>query len=187
VTTGEGRRRDSRVALALLGTTVFFWGTAFWPVGIAVETTTALMLSAIRTAPAALVLLAAVPLLSASLPRGRLLVWAVGTGLIMVTLFQWGSAELWGPLVWIGPVNATGVLLFYLALARLPAARASAALFLVPATAVIVEIARGSAPAAVVLVGMVLAVAGVALVNLPPERQERLRAAVAAARVSSRF
>jgi drug/metabolite transporter (DMT)-like permease len=298
----EGGRRDERVALAMLGTVVVLWGTAYWPTEVAAGETPTLMLAALRTIPTALVLLAAVPLLGDRLPTGRLLAWAVLTGLTGITLFQWGgteaiaragpgnaavllntpplwvlvlawvflreraprtavaglaigfvgvvlmvanqlggtgdatdlaigmglalaaaigwavttilvkrlsmgpvavdmvgftalhyvvativlvptafaiegtdgtdwgSAALWVPLVWIGPVNGLGVLLFFLALRHVSAARASAFLFLIPALAVVVEMARGNVPGAIVLVGMVLAIAGVALVNVPPGR-----------------
>jgi drug/metabolite transporter (DMT)-like permease len=88
---------------------------------------------------------------------------------------DWEASGLWGPLVWIGPVNALGAMLFLLALGRLPASRTSSVLFLVPAVAVLVEIARGAAPEAIVLAGMVLAVGGVALVITAGERQLPLR------------
>jgi drug/metabolite transporter (DMT)-like permease len=303
----RGGTAASAVPLALLGATVLIWGTGFWPTGVAAGHTTNLMLAGLRAIPSALVMLAAVPLLGASLPRGRMLVWTVLTGLIMPTLFQWGATEaigragpgnaavllnttplfvlvvgwvalgeraslvgvggllagfggvvlmvwsqlggdvetgqllagtglalaaaigwgtgtlvlkhlslrgehvdwvgvnavqyavaavviapvafavdgtagtdweasgLWGPLVWIGPVNALGAMLFLLALGRLPASRTSSVLFLVPAVAVLVEIARGAAPEAIVLAGMVLAVGGVALVITAGERQLPLR------------
>lgn len=83
---------------------------------------------------------------------------------------DWSAPALWAVFVWIGPVNTLGVVMFFVALSRLAAARASAALFLVPAVAVIVEIARGNAPGPLVLLGMVLAVLGVAMVNAPPQQ-----------------
>ncbi|MEZ5098773.1 MAG: DMT family transporter [Thermoleophilia bacterium] len=87
---------------------------------------------------------------------------------------DWGSGEMWGAAMWIGPGNAIGAILFYMALAKLPASQTASALFLVPAVAVIVEIARGNAPTAVVLVGMALTVIGVALVSVPSERLSAL-------------
>jgi O-acetylserine/cysteine efflux transporter len=92
-----------------------------------------------------------------------------GFGIDGVATTEWGSGELWAALFWIGPVSGLGFAFFFVALGRMPAARASAALFLVPGVAVIVEIARGNVPTALVLLGMFLAVAGVALVNVPRE------------------
>ena len=92
-----------------------------------------------------------------------------GFGIDGVATTEWGSGELWAALFWIGPLNGLGFAFFFVALGRMTAARASAALFLVPGVAVIVEIARGNVPTALVLLGMFLAVAGVALVNIPRE------------------
>ena len=82
---------------------------------------------------------------------------------------DWGSGELWAVLVWIGPVSGIGFACFFAALSRMHAARVSAPMFLIPAVAVVVEIARGNVPTALVLLGMLLAVLGVALVNVPRE------------------
>lgn len=91
---------------------------------------------------------------------------------------DWGSGEMWAAAMWIGPGNSIGTILFYIALARLPASQTASALFLIPAVAVLVEIVRGNAPTAVVLVGMALTVIGVALVSVPSERLSALLAAV---------
>ena len=302
-------RREGRVhgPLVLLGAAVVIFGTGYWPTAVAAEHATALMVSGLRLAPAALVMLAAALLLRARLPRGGMLGWAVLTGLLMVALFNWGITEaiaragpgnsaivintnplivlvlawiflrerlsrlgivgvfagfagvvlmvysqlggdvetrqlllgsalallaalgwavgvlilrklsqrpggidmvgltavqvvvatalllpiafvvdgtsstnwgsgaLWATIVWIGPVATVGVLFFYMALRRLSAARTSSALFLVPAVAVIVEIARGNAPGPLVLAGMVVAVIGVALAVTPQEQLASLR------------
>ena len=50
------------------------------------------------------------------------------------------------------------------------ASKASAWGFLSPVVAVLVETARGDAPSAIVLIGMVLVIAGVAVVNAAPVR-----------------
>ena len=275
------------------------WGTGWWPIALASEHAPPLTVAGLRTAPVVPVLLLALPILGARLPRGRLLVWAIVSGLIMVALFQfaltegvarigagntvvlvntpplivavlawlllserltaraivglplgfvgvvllvsaqlsgdistsalltgvafgltaalgwalgtmllrrvaqryddvdmagittvqfvvagallfplamavngvgdtdWGSAELWASVAWIGPVAGIATILFFASLKRLPAARASAWLFLIPTIAVILEIARGKAPDALVLSGMFLTILGVALVNVP--------------------
>ena len=80
---------------------------------------------------------------------------------------DWASAELWASVVWIGPVAALATILFFASLKRLPAARASAWLFLIPTIAILLEIARGKVPEGVVLAGMALTILGVALVNVP--------------------
>jgi len=78
---------------SLLGTSIFFWGSSYWPVEIAGPHTPSLMLAALRSAPAAVVLLAIIPLLRGRLPRGRTAVWAALTGLLMVALFFYGATE----------------------------------------------------------------------------------------------
>ena len=82
---------------------------------------------------------------------------------------NWGSGELWAVLFWIGPVSGIGFACFFAALSRMSAARVSAPMFLIPAVAVAVEIVRGNVPTALVLLGMLVAVIGVGLVNVPRE------------------
>ena len=78
---------------------------------------------------------------------------------------EWSSGELWTALVFLGVGGlVVGTLAFFAALRRLPATSVSASLILVPVVAVLIETARGNRPGGIVLIGMVLAVAGVALV-----------------------
>ena len=82
---------------------------------------------------------------------------------------QWSSGDLWGALAYLTVGSSViGFIAFFGALKRLKASVASAAQFLVPVVAVLIEIVRGTVPGAVVLVGMVITVGGVALVNLAP-------------------
>ena len=90
------------------------------------------------------------------------------------TSTDWGSGSFWAATTWTGPGAAVAALLFYVALTRLPAAKAASALFLVPAVAIIVEVARGNAPDALALTGMLVTVLGVAIAALPPERAAAL-------------
>lgn len=83
---------------------------------------------------------------------------------------EWSSASFWAATAWTGPLAAVALVLFYVVLKQLSAAKTSSALFLVPAVAVIVEIARGNAPEPIVLVGMAVAVIGVALAVVPAEQ-----------------
>jgi drug/metabolite transporter (DMT)-like permease len=77
----------------LLLVTIFFWGTAFRASAIAAEHTSPIMITALRAAPAAIVLVAAALLLRSRLPgRGLWLATSV-TGLLMVTLTLEGIAE----------------------------------------------------------------------------------------------
>ncbi|MGI9659787.1 MAG: DMT family transporter [Gaiellaceae bacterium] len=82
---------------------------------------------------------------------------------------DWSSGSFWAATTWTGPGAAVAALLFYLALKRLPAAKTSSALFLVPAVAIVVEVVRGNTPDALALTGMLVTVLGVALAALPPE------------------
>ena len=90
---------------------------------------------------------------------------------------DWSSGELWASFAYLGAVaSAIATIAFYTALRRMDATIASAFLFLVPAGAVLIEIGFGNAPDGVVLVGMFVAIAGVALVNFAPSLVGRARA-----------
>jgi drug/metabolite transporter (DMT)-like permease len=292
---------------ALLSVTIFFWGTSFRASGIAAEHAQPIMVTALRCAPAALLLvLMAIPL-RARLPRRELLPWTVITGLLMVTLTlegisegtaragganaailtnaspffvlalervflrtrvspagllglavgfagivvmvssqlgqiadtgnfvlgmvlallgalgwavgvlmtkvmftkhpqidmvgftaaqyivggtvvvvlafalegtgstQWGSGDLWGAIAWIAIGSSVlATLAFFGALKRMSATTVTAWQFLAPVVAVIVDIVYGNTPGSVVLVGMALAIAGVALVNVAQQVSERV-------------
>lgn len=292
-------------AAFMIAVSVGFWGGSFPVTAIGVEHTSGTMLSALRAVPAAFVLAAALPLLRARFPQGRLWIWSAVTGLLGITLFfvgmsegtayagaanvavlantppffvlllgwvflgervtllgttglgvgfagivvmvssqlggrnaselalgmglalaaaagwgvttlivkwlverdpkldltgltagqylvggaaliplavglrgtsgtEWSSGELWAALAYLtlGP-SVLAYLAFFGALKRATATVVSASLFLVPVVAVLIEVARGNAPGAVVLVGMALAIAGVALVSLAPELEAR--------------
>jgi drug/metabolite transporter (DMT)-like permease len=109
-------------------------------------------------------------------PRGVLtLQYTVGSPLLLLIAFaidgtsgtDWSSGELWGAVLFIAAAAAIGSVAFYGALQHLPATQTAAVQFLVPVVAVLVELARGNIPAALTVAGMALAVAGVALVNVP--------------------
>lgn len=87
---------------------------------------------------------------------------------------DWGSGELWGAVAALLVLGSlVGMLAFFGALRRLPAATVSATLFLLPVVAVLIEIGRGNVPEGIVLGGMALAVAGVAAVNVSPAPSAR--------------
>ena len=296
------RPSSNYVTFALLAGFVLIWGTGYWPTEVASDHTGTVMLSGLRVAGSALLLVAFALYRGAAWPRGRMLAWATGSGLLMIALSHWGtteaviragpgngaivvnaaplivvglgwlslrerlslvglagvaigfggvvlmvssllggdidrnqlligvglgaagavgwaigililrafvtcrteqldmigftstqflvaavvllaagfgvdgagstnwgSGELWAVLVWIGPVSGIGFACFFAALSRMHAARVSAPMFLIPAVAVVVEIVRGNVPTALVLLGMLLAVLGVGLVNVPRE------------------
>ncbi len=83
----------------------------------------------------------------------------------------WGSAAFWGAITWGGPLaSGLGYVAFYAAVKRLDPARAAAWIFLVPVIAVLVEVARGDAPKPITAIGMAVAIAGVAVTSIAPER-----------------
>jgi drug/metabolite transporter (DMT)-like permease len=85
---------------------------------------------------------------------------------------DWSSPELLGAVAWVAlGSSALATVTFALALRAIPATRATAWQFLAPVVAVLVELALGDAPGAIALVGMVVAVCGVALVSRAPVRQ----------------
>lgn len=309
-----GRQGDAHVPIALLAVAVVIFGTGYWPTAVAADHGPSIMVTTMRVATSALMLLAIAAALRLRLPRGDVLRWAVLTGLLTAVIFQWGLTEsvaragagnaavmintnplmvlalawiflqerlhrvgvvgllagfggvvlmvatqlggsvetselligsaialvaafsfavsvlivrrisqrpggiemvgftavqfsvasvlfvpiafalegtsgtdwgsdgFWASTAWTGPGAAVAAVFFYLALKRLPAAKTSSALFLVPAVAIIVEIARGNAPDALALSGMLVTVVGVALATVPREWMSALRARVRAHR-----
>jgi drug/metabolite transporter (DMT)-like permease len=99
---------------------------------------------------------------------------AIGFGVSGTDGTAWESGDLWGSLVYlaIGP-SVLATLAFFVALRYVSATTASSWLFLAPVGAVLIEIARGNVPEAIVGVGMALAILGVALVNVAPWLESR--------------
>jgi drug/metabolite transporter (DMT)-like permease len=289
------------MAALLLFVTIFFWGTAFRASAIAAEHTSPIWITALRAAPAALVLVLATLLLRGRLPERQLWGWTAITGLLMVTLTlegiaegtaragaanaaillnasplfvlvlarvflgersnaigiagvvlgfagivvmvapqlgeiantgdfvlgmvlallgalgwavgvlmtkslftrhpqvdmlgfttgqfvvgggvalalalamdgvgvtEWGSGDLWGAVAWLAiGASAIATLTFFAALKRMSATTVTAWQFLVPVVAVVTEIVYGNTPDTIVLAGMGVAIAGVALANAAP-------------------
>lgn len=90
---------------------------------------------------------------------------------------DWGSGALWAAVAWVAlGSSATASICFNLALRRISAARATAWQFLAPVVAVVVEAARGNAPGPVSIVGIALAVTGVAVVSMAQSATESVPA-----------
>jgi drug/metabolite transporter (DMT)-like permease len=90
---------------------------------------------------------------------------------------DWGSGALWAAVAWVAlGSSATASVCFNLALRRISAPRATAWQFLAPVVAVVVEAARGNTPGPVVIVGMALAIAGVAVVSMAQSATESVPA-----------
>ncbi|MBV9796973.1 MAG: DMT family transporter, partial [Solirubrobacterales bacterium] len=80
---------------------------------------------------------------------------------------DWSSPALLGSVAWVAlGSSAAASVCFNLALRRIPATRATGWQFLAPVVAVVVEAARGNAPGLATVIGMALAIAGVAIVSL---------------------
>jgi probable blue pigment (indigoidine) exporter len=91
-------------AVGLLAFSVVVWGCTPRVTAVAAPFSHPLTLTMLRAAPAALVLLAALPFLRARLPRSRPeWVWTAVTGLLMVTVFLGGLTE---GVIKAGPGNA---------------------------------------------------------------------------------
>ena len=91
---------------------------------------------------------------------------------------DWASGELWATVTWL--VIGAGVIAtftFFLALRRLSATSTSSSQFLVPAVAVLIEVGRGKSPGAVTLIGMTVAIVGVAVCVLGDSVVARFRPA----------
>jgi probable blue pigment (indigoidine) exporter len=79
---------------------------------------------------------------------------------------SWGSGELWLAVAFISIVGcALATLAYFGALRHLSATRVSAWGFVSPVVAVVLELVLGHVPGAVVLLGMAVTIAGVALVT----------------------
>jgi drug/metabolite transporter (DMT)-like permease len=90
---------------------------------------------------------------------------------------DWSSAALWAAVAWVAlGSSATASMCFNLALRRVSAARATAWQFLAPVVAVVVEAARGYTPGPLVVLGMALAITGVAVVSIAQSTAESTRA-----------
>ena len=88
-----------------------------------------------------------------------------------VSSTEWGSGELWGAIAWVAVgASALGYTTYYAALERLPAASVGPWLFLIPVLAVVIDAGRGVSQDTIVLAGMALTVAGVAIVAVSSAR-----------------
>ncbi|MGI9657662.1 MAG: DMT family transporter [Gaiellaceae bacterium] len=92
-TATDPRRRHEATAVLFLLTAVFFWGTSFRATLIGAEHAPPLTFTALRAAPAALILLVVAFFMRARLPGRALLPWTVLTGVLMVTIPLAGLAE----------------------------------------------------------------------------------------------
>jgi drug/metabolite transporter (DMT)-like permease len=100
---------------------------------------------------------------------------ALAFGLEGAGTTAWSSSELWGALAWIAiGASVIATLAYFGALKRMSATTVMAWQFLVPVVAVLTEIVYGNTPGTVVLVGMGIAIAGVAIVNVAPQLSGRL-------------
>jgi drug/metabolite transporter (DMT)-like permease len=78
---------------ACLATTVFFWGTQFWAIEIAEPHSPPIVITALRTVPAAVALVAVALLLRTRFPVRRLASWTCFTGVIGVAVTLGGITE----------------------------------------------------------------------------------------------
>jgi drug/metabolite transporter (DMT)-like permease len=104
--------------------------------------------------------------------------YVVGGAVLLVVAFvsegtggtDWGSGDLWLSVAFISIVgSAIATLTYFGALRHLSATRTTAWTFLSPVVAVLLEIVLGHTPRAIVLVGMAVTIAGVAIVNALPQ------------------
>jgi drug/metabolite transporter (DMT)-like permease len=103
---------------------------------------------------------------------GAIVLLALAFGIDGAGGTDWSSGDLWGAIAYLAfGASVAAYLAFFGALKRIDAARASAWLFLVPVVAVIIEVVLGEVPEPVVLLGMGLAIAGVALASVSPRKE----------------
>jgi drug/metabolite transporter (DMT)-like permease len=81
---------------------------------------------------------------------------------------DWGSFDLWWTLLFLAAgAQVLAYVCFFFALGRWPGSRVFAWTFLAPVVALVIEAFRGNLPGLAATVGMVIVIAGVAIVNLP--------------------
>jgi drug/metabolite transporter (DMT)-like permease len=81
---------------------------------------------------------------------------------------EWSAPGFWGAIAFLGVGGQLiAYVCFFVALARWPSGRVMAWSFLPPVVAGVIEIMRGNIPGAVTLLGMAVAIVGVAIVNHP--------------------
>ena len=81
---------------------------------------------------------------------------------------DWGSVDLWWSLAFLAlGAQVAAFICFMLALGRWPGSRVYAWTFLAPVVAVVIEALRGNLPGALTTLGILVVIAGVAIVNLP--------------------
>jgi DME family drug/metabolite transporter len=91
---------------------------------------------------------------------------------------DWGSSELWLSLAFLAAgAQVIAYVCFFYALGRWPGSRVFVWTFLAPVVAVVIEIFRGNLPGAMTTAGIVVVIAGVAIVNLPQAEAPEQRAA----------
>lgn len=94
---------------------------------------------------------------------------------------DWGQGSLWWSVVWLAlGTAALATAAFLYSLRHIDAVTASAFQFLVPAVAVVIELARGHVPPLLVVAGMCVTVAGLFFVGFAPTQIDEPAPAVSA-------
>jgi drug/metabolite transporter (DMT)-like permease len=87
---------------------------------------------------------------------------------------DWGETGLWVPVAFISIIgSAIATVTYFGSLRWLDPASVTTWLFLTPVVAVVLELVLGNAPGAVVLLGMLVTIAGVAIVSAAPRPAAR--------------
>jgi len=95
-------------------------------------------------------------------------------GLEGTSTTDWSSTGFWGPVLWLAICSsAIANTSFVSAVRILSPTTAASWLFMAPVVAVVVDVIYGKPPSTVVLVGMGIAIAGVAIVNGAPTLRKR--------------
>ena len=86
---------------------------------------------------------------------------------------EWSSGTLWLCVAFISLIgSAAATVAYFGSLRKLDPARVTSWMFLSPVVTVLLELVLGNAPDAVVLAGMVVTIAGVAIVSAAPQIAE---------------
>ena len=78
----DARRSGAYLPLALMGIAVVIFGTGYWPTAVAAEHGSPIMVTAVRVATSALLVLVTVLVFRRRLPVGSVLGWAALAGVL---------------------------------------------------------------------------------------------------------
>ena len=107
MTVRTGRNGAGGATVALLAFSVLIWGTSWWPIDVASDHTSPIMLATLRIGPTLILVALIFAAFRRKLPKGRVLMASVVSGVLMFGFFQW---VLMDTVATLGPGNSAVVI-----------------------------------------------------------------------------